>query len=80
MNCEIRRKLGAVLIAVSIIVAGVIIVVTGESGAPQIVSHKDLGHIHETVVVVPVTVHKRWLVPSFAFVIDRHWFFGLAVR
>ena len=54
------------MIAVAIIGAVALVMATGESGAPQVVSEKDLGHVHEAVVIVPVTVHERWLIPSLA--------------
>lgn len=54
------------MVTVAIIVAVASAMITGESGTPQVVSDKDSGHIHETVVIVLVTVHKRWLILSLA--------------
>jgi hypothetical protein len=64
-----RRKLGVALVAVSIVSAIIAFVATGRSGDARIVSQRDAGNFHETVVVVDVTVQRRWLAPSLALLV-----------
>ena len=69
MSIGIRQKLGVALVAVSIVTAIIVFVATGKSGGMRIVSQRDVGNFHETIVVADVTVHRRWLAPSLVMLV-----------
>lgn len=67
MSTGIRQKLGVALVVASIVSAIIVVVATENSGGARVVSHRDLGSVHETVVVVDVNV--RWLAPSVSLLV-----------
>lgn len=80
MSTGIRQELGVALVVASIVSAIIVVIATGNSGGARVVSHRDLGSVHETVVVVVVNVHRCWLAPSVSLLVVGLAFFAWPAR